>query len=271
MTDARKTTFLGRWFRRLLVLVFLLAISLVSMYSGKIERYPWHWTREDLSGFADYCLLKYREAESGTRELIARFEDSELAADLDGMYQRLRDKMRREDPADEPEVPSDEPLREEEESPLPLDPRETSTPPTPETSTPPATEPRREVPAEPAKQAPPPVKTPLADRPAEPPPRAPEARPPAQEPLLSEAETLWMEGYELKQKGNRAAGSEKEQFFRQAVEVWKNRARPALEAEIEAAESRGDDRRARELTELAKSLNVYLHDIFKDTVVKPGG
>lgn len=254
-----RRSFLRTWLRRLMLLVVCVSLVLAFMYSERIGRYPWRWQGADLSGFADFCLGKFEEAREGTQTLIARFEDSKLAADLDQLYERMNEKLRRK----REQVPAEpgEPAAPPESTPhlLAGTEPEPARPPEPSPSQP-AAEPARPPAAEPAPSAT------AAPEKVEPEGGATLAvAAPAAEPELSAAEQLFMQGYELKRQGNQLQGGEAEALYRQAAEVWKKQAVPALTREIELAEAHADKQRVRELEQLYQSLNVFLHDIFKDS------
>lgn len=87
---------------------------------------------------------------------------------------------------------------------------------------------------------------------------------PTAAPTLSEGEKLFLEGYNLRKKGNREEDEKAQQaLFSQAVEVWR-KAIPALDKEIEAAESSQNSGRAESLKKIRHTLTTHLHDIFKD-------
>ncbi len=253
-------SFLRTWSRRLFLLVVCVAGVLAFMYSERIGRYPWRWQRADLGGFADYCLFKFEEAREGTQTLIARFEDSELADGLDSLYERMNERLKRrreEMPVDRAEATPPSPAADDPGTPASVpEPEPQPRPPSGGELPQPAAgvEP---MPLPPSGEAPAPVT-------ADPAPPAVSA-PAPDEPELSAAEQLFMQGYELKRQGNRAQGAQAEALYRQAAEVWKQQAVPALTREIELAEAHADKQRVRELEELYQSLNVFLHDIFKDS------
>lgn len=92
MSD-KKPSFLGRLIRWVFALVFLATVILGSMYSGKIERYPWQWSGDEWSGFKDYCLLKYEEVKAEARVIATKLEDSKFGEKLEGLASKLKAKI----------------------------------------------------------------------------------------------------------------------------------------------------------------------------------